>query len=480
MNTLFTMGILLKRSIFALLLLLFMSTSACKSAPQRLFQPDLPPEESAGRARISLYLETVGNTSVETSIRLVKVEIGDGQLWFELPITRLRLKRREISEKQLFLGSALLQPGTFKSLRLTFTEAVVNGSAVLTDGEQREVELPIAIPTPLKPDTSTCLFIDWYAPAEGMGGDLFNAFAARFQTPSLARDLVTVLCRDINTIYQITPDRNRVVAAFGLAGPLGETAFDSHRRRFYVVGTGVRGLYVIDAASNRLVDIFTLPLTQAPAALALSEDGSYAFVSDTITDRILKIDLNNGFVAKESLDNLRPDRIILFGQPGHERLAVTSASERQVTIIKSETLARLSTISINGVPAAVAVLDNYIFIADRESDNVLVYTLADGRFEYYLKVGREPLEMAAFGRRIYVAPSRGNYLSLLGPRQKTPLRRIPCGLGPVDLAISQSWRKLYVANRQARHLSVIDLHSGTGLAKVQLGGRPSVITIWER
>ena len=471
----------MKCRIFALLLLLFLFTSACKSAPQRLSQPDpIAGENAAGRARLSLYLETVGSTSKVISIRLVKIEIGDGRLWLEVPVDRLRFERRTIAGKQLSLGTAVLPPGAYRSLRLTFTEAVINGYALLAEGEQREVELPIAESLSLKPDTSTCLFIDWLATAKVLDGDLFAAFAARFQTPTLARDLVTVLCHDINTIYQISPDRNRVVAAFGLSGPLGETAFDAHRRRFYVVGTGARGLYVIDAASNRLVDTFTLPLTQAPAALALSNDGSYAFVSDTMTDRILKIDLDSGFVIKESLDNLRPDRIILFGQPGQERLAVTSISERQVTIIEAETLTRLSTISVNGVPAAVAVLDNYIFVADRDSDNVLVYTLADGHFEHYLKVGREPLEMTVFGRRIYVAPAREKYLSLLGPRQKTPLRRISCGLGPVDLAISQSWRKLYIANHEARHLSVIDLHSGTRLAKVQLGGRPSVVTIWER
>ena len=469
----------MKRLIFALLLL-FLFASACKQAPQRLSQPDPLPEESAGRARLSLYLETIGSTSAMISVRLVKIEIGDGRLWLEVPVDKLRFERRAVTGKQLFLGTALLTPGTFRSLRLTFTEAVVNGNTLLAEGEQREVELPIAEPLSLKPDTSTCLFIDWLASAKVLDGDLFAAFAARFQTPTLSRDQVTVLCRDINTIYQITPDRSRVVAAFGLSGPLGETAFDAHRRRFYVVGTGVRGLYVIDAASNRLVDTFALPLTQAPVALALTDDGSYAFVSDTITDRILKINLDSGLVVKESLANLRPNRITLFGQPGQKRLAVTSTSERQVTIIEPETLARISTISVNGVPAAVAVLDDYIFVADRNSDNVLVYTLADGRFEHYLKVGREPLEMAVFGRRIYVTPSRENYLSLLGPRQKTPLRRISCGLGAVDLAISKNWRKLYIANHEARHLSVIDLHSGARLAKVQLGGRPSIVTIWER
>ena len=471
----------MKGRFFTLLLILLLFIPACKQTPQRLSQPDLLPNgNSDGRARISLYLEAIGNVTEEISIRLVKIEISDGRLWFEIPITKLRLNRHEIVGQQLFLATASLEPATYHTLRLTFAKAQSNGNPQLGEGEQRQVELPITHPLALKADSSTCLFIDWLNRSETISEDLFTAFVARFQTVTLGRDLITVLCRDINTLYQITPDQNRVVSAFGLSGPLGETAFDPLRRRFYVVGSGIKGLYVIDAASNRLIDTFALPLTETPAALALSADRSYAFVTDTMSDRILKIDLNSGFVVKESLNNLRPNRMVSFGDPDKELLAVISASERQVSIINPVTLKRLLTINVNGVPAAAAVLGDYIYVADRNSDNVLVYNLSNGNFEYYLKVGREPIEMAVLDHRIYVASYRENYLSILVPRQKTTLRRISCDLGPVDLAISKNWRKLYVANRKNRLLSVFDLHSGTNLSQVQIGGQPSEITIWER
>ncbi len=480
-----------RRSLLLFLVLLCLATlgSGCRNTPQRLNRPDTgkgngPETEMAanGRARVTFYLEVGAGAPVELSLRLVGMELGNGRVFREVPITRMRFKQSLILNRQIYLGSINLDPGNWSHLRLTFSEITINGTPHHTPGAQNpSLILPITGITGLKPDSSSCIFIDWPGPRQpGGGDDPLQNFSARFQTQVLARDQAAVVCREIGTIYQVSPDRDRVTAALGLPAPLGEAAFDIRRRRFYVTGTGIRALHVIDADSNRVVDTFSLPMTRAPAALLLSRDLKFAFISDTSTNRILKLDLDSGFVVAENLKLLRPGRLFLLNLKQRDYLGVISIRERNLTLLDPETLKAVTCISINGVPAAAAALDNKIHISDQSGGNVMVYGFPGGRLEYTLRVGRQPGELLAWGRRIYVTTSRENYLSVLVARQRTPLRRIDCGPGGTDLAIARNWRKLYVTSPAQKSLTIIDLNSGRFLRRLKFGGSPDQVVIRER
>ena len=187
--------------------------------------------------------------------------------------------------------------GTYSRLRLTFTEVKRNGEELLAEGSEHQLELRLTAPLVLAPSASSCLFIEWHLASSPLtDGDFFATFGARPQGRHQVADLVTVLCRDLDTVYQISPDQNRVVAALGLPTKSGEIAFDWRHRRFYAVATDDRLLLQYDAVTNRLLDTITLPLAVAPAALVLSDDGRYAYISDTQANRMIKVDLGSGIV----------------------------------------------------------------------------------------------------------------------------------------------------------------------------------------
>ncbi len=465
------------------LLVLMMIAAGCRSAPRRLDRPETLRSLGApagGLARVTIYLEGGAGSGRGLELRLAGIEIGGPDGWERLSLTRVRLKESEVRNRQVYLGSFLLEPGQRTRLRLKLDRIVVDRKPYrLAEDKPLPLEMAIDRPLPLTADSSVCLFLDWPNRNQAAGPDPLAGFAARFQSPVLARDQVSVLCRDISTIYFVSPDRGRVTSALGLPGPLGDTALDFRRLRFYVVGTRARALYAIDTGSSRLVDTFALPLTRAPQALVLAPDLCCAYVSDTTTDRILKLGLDNGFVNRQSLKVLKPDRLFFLQLNQRDYLAALSARERRLTLLDPATLEPAGTISIDGIPAAAASLDNLIYVADRESSEILVYAFPGGRLEYSVRVGRRPTELLVYNRRLYIAARGEEYLAILLPRQKTTLRRIACGRDAVDLKIARRWRKLYVANQQPRQLNIIDLNSGRGLGRVQLGGEPARITIWE-
>jgi DNA-binding beta-propeller fold protein YncE len=479
-----------KRYCFAIILLTGLAAglslvAGCRNAPRRLARPETVKglgTAATGLARVTIYLDGGAGSGSEISLRLAGLELG-GEApgsWEPLDLTRVRLRESELRGRQVYLGSFLLEPQTFSRIRLELDEIVINRRPLdRPDGKPRRLEIAISRPQALEADSSTCLFLDWPAANRPAGGDPLAAFGARFQSPVLARDQISVLCRDISTIYFVSPDRGRVTAALGLPGPLGETAIDSRRLRFYVVGSRTRGLYAIDAGSFRLVDTFALPLTQAPSALVLSRDLASAYVSDTLSDRILKLNPDNGFVNRQTLKVLKPGRLFYLRLRERDYLGVISPRERSLTLLDPETLEPAATISIDGIPAAVVSLEDRLYVADRSAAEILVYSFPGGRLEYSVRVGRKPTELVLYNRRIYIATRGEEYLSILLPRQRTTLRRIPCGPDAVDLAIARNWRKLYVANRQPRELGIIDLNSGRRLGRVRLGGEPVMINIWE-
>ena len=435
---------------------------------------------ASGQARVTLYLETRGRSNADISFRLLGVELADAGLWHPLLSDKVRVSRDQIQDHQLLLGVAALPAGTYSRLRLTFTEVKKNGEELLAEGGERQLELRLTAPLVLAPAASSCLFIEWrLASAVRLDEDLFAAFSARPQSRPQVADLVTVLCRDLDTVYQISPDQNRVVAALGLPGKAGEIAFDRLRRRFYAVATEERSLLQYDAVTNRLLDAVAMPLAVAPVSLVLSDNGRYAYLSDTKANRIIKVDLERRFVECETLNHLHPGRLFFFSAPKRDIIAVLAPRESVVYLLDGDSLKHIFTLPVNGRPAGLARVRDYLYVSDNSSDKVAVYSLESGRLLSLIRVGRAPLDLETSNGRIYVSISRGSYLSLLMPPQVTPVRRISCRFRPHDLAISRNWQKIYTANHSPNQLEVIDLQAGTSLASIPLAGRPDQIILWE-
>lgn len=432
------------------------------------------------QARISVFLESLDGVDSNLSFRLLKVELFGRDEWQVLELPKIRYPRREIKSQQLPVGVTALSVDTYTKIRLTLSEVKSRDRELLPEGIEHHFELPLEAPLVLAPGESRCLFIGWHGSASGLiTDDLFSLFSVRPQNRPQITDLVTVLCRDLATVYQVSPDQNRVIAALGVPENCGEIAYDKYRRRFYAIDTGARALLKYDAVTNRRLDTIALPQTVAPKALALSVDGRYAYISDTKANLIIRVDVVNGFIERVTGKRLRPGRLFYFPTLQGDLLAVLAPSEASVYLLDPLSLRTRFILPVNGRPAGVAVVGDYLFISDISSDKIAFYSIKSGRLLNLIRVGRAPLDLVVANGRVYAAVSGESYLSLLLPPQLSPVRRLRCLSRPASLAISRSWQKIYVVGSRPPQLESLDLQSGAVLEVVPLAGHPDQIILWE-
>ncbi len=458
-----------KRFLLVVLLLL------CGCAPVSLSsEPSL--RVSSGQTLASLYFSTTGVCSEQVSFEIAEVGLLLGDLWIDLPAGPVAIDRQQVQGRQLLLGIGPFPAGECRRIRFKLKQIKVAQSPG-TEFVDQLIELPFSRPVTFAGSDSTCLFVDWHLTAQMLKESGFvPLFSARGQEMPLGGDLAYVLCDNIDTLYLVRTDQNVVTAALGLPGPLGEIAVDAQRRRLYVVSTGERVIHLFNSANARALDRIALPIAVNPRHLSLSADGVFAYVTDAATNRVLKIDLFSGLIARQATVGLRPERVLFFDD-GSPHLAVSSPTAQRVFILSADTLEVQREFPAGLDADALLYYNERLYVAERGSQSVAVFDYHSGRQLARVSVGFEPADMMEVDGRIFVSNSREGSLSVFNAGQNTTARRIPIGEGPAALAVSERRRMLYIADRDANTLAVMDLSGERIKAVVPLGGSPSSVAV---
>ena len=455
--------------LFALCLLLFLLTSCTSS----LHQPQKSIAKFAGQPLLTVYLTTSGSSLTDFSFVLQEIALFSDGSWLDLDLPPQQIDRQGNKGQQLLLGVTNAPLGEQRRLRFRLTAIKVAGQSIagLPEGEFHEVVL--ATPVTLAEADSQCLFIDWNLE----GNDLYPSFSARGQQVVLGGGLAYVLCDDIGTIYILRTDRNEVISAFSLPGPLAEMKLDPQTRRLYVLSTGKHALYVYDCMKSRLLEQIDLPRTIAPSFLALAEDTHLAFVSDPVSSQVLRVNLRSGVVEAQQQLSQTPGKLLYFSADnGH--LAVLSPATQKVFLLSPESLQVHRVISVGMQPDSLLYFAGMLHVSEQAADKVSAYNYQTGRLVQDISVGRAPADiLSEDGQRLFVSNSGESSISVIYSGQKTSFRRIATVDFPRDMAISAQRKLLYVAGYEKKHLSVIELTGQTMRKKLLLGGRPLSVAI---
>ncbi len=430
------------------------------------------PRIMPGQSLVSVYFSTVGASTERISFEIDEVAILMGDLWIDLPAEALVVDRQKVQGKQLLLGIGAFPAGDCSRMRFKLKGIKLAGNSG-PGLEDQMVELPFNKVVSLAGGDSTCLFIEWHLVPPLPGEIQFSPhFTVKGQEMPLGGDLAYAVCDDIDTLYMVRTDINFVVASLGLPGPLGELAVDPLQRRLYVLSAGERAILVFDSVNAQKLDRIPLSITIKPRHMALSEDGMTAFVTDSATNRVLRVDLLNGIISQQATVGIRPERIIYFEDNGSHRLAVSSPTAQRVFILNADTLDPVREIPAGNEADSLLFWDERLYVAERGSNLVSVFDYQTGRQLARVTVGFEPSFIIGVDRKIFVSNYRDDSLSVFHAGQSTTARRIPVGSGPYAMAISDRRRLLYVADREADKLTILDLTAERVTATVSLGGRP--------
>ena len=429
-------------------------------------------------ALVSIYLETDGFCTAGRSLSLDHFNLHSGDETIQLFLDPVTIACNEVQGRQILLGLAKVSAGFYDQISLT----VNTRSGAVDASAEQNLALRFSKKVVLAAGDSSCLFVTWHLDQPSNdSGVLLPEMSARGQVQPLSRDLLYVLCSELNTLYVVRTDTRFVTAAIGLDGVAGEIEVDTLRQRLYLVNSSRRSLQAIDLPTQRVVDNIPLPLTLDPFHLTLDVERNVAYVSDPVSRRVLGIELDDGQITANRQIGLRPGRLIYIAQDGGGLVAVSAPLSQNVHLLDSETLMVRRSLATGLRPRYLLSALDQLYVAEEGSRTITVFNLFSGQQLGQIILVASPGEILAspLGDKAYISLSRANSLGVITPGQFTSLRSIPAGEDPAALALSERRGQIYVANTSAHSVTILDRVAETIISTVPVGGRVTDLAVFE-
>jgi YVTN family beta-propeller protein len=194
----------------------------------------------------------------------------------------------------------------------------------------------------------------------------------------------------------------------------------------YVAGTGTDGgnLAIIDISQRQVVGSVTVG--HHPAGVVLSTDGRYAYVTESLTNRLALVDANARTVTATIPVGPGPTSLALDLAQTPNLLYVANSGGGSVTVVDPGAQQVRATIPVGLHPAGIAVALPSMGIVETETNEA----------------------------EVYVANSDSNTVSVISTTQRRVIATIPAPGGPLGIAIPQTGGVAYVSTRAGTVLAL--------------------------
>ncbi len=429
--------------------------------------------------RISLFLNLKRPDCKKIWTKISSIEIlSDAQIWIPLNIYSEELVTGTIKTGQTLLARGQIPAGVYTKIRLTINKAaLIRGKARLFLAlDNPEMILDLSKPLYLSKGDSTCAFITWDVDASLVGTALLKpVMSASPQTIPLITDLAYVACPDFNTVYQIRTDKNWVCGAVGISGFPTYLQIYSSKNRLYVLCAKEADIKVIESSTNRQVDVLQIPLIQEPEHMILGPNGEYAYLIDKWTNQLVKISLQSGSMEGRVRVGDRPGYMVYLSD--QDRVAVSSEFSQSIFLVDPSSITVTEKIAVGGTPQGLLSYDGKLYIAEADSNTICVYNLQTGRILKRINVGNGPRRLLENNEHIYVTNYDSQTISVLLPSQLNVQKDISLKGRPLEMAVSEKRRWLYVGDGDSKGIWVIDLTSNRINSFITLGTKPLGIAV---
>jgi len=264
---------------------------------------------------------------------------------------------------------------------------------------------------------------------------------------------------------------------FTLAGMLSDKVKDIPPR-VYVPNGGSNSVSVIDPATYQVIDTFAVGAL--PQHVVPSYDLSTLYVNNNNGNSLTPIDPRTG---RPGTNIPVTDPYNLYFTPDGKYALVMAERESQIDVRDPATWALITSIEIphRGVNHADFSIDGTTMIASCEfSGWVVRIDLTTLKYSGEVEVGGEPIDvkLSRDGSRVFVANhvKNGGGVSIIDPVAMTETAFVPTGSGAHGLYPSRDATQLYVTNRRAGTVSVLDFVTAQILTTWSIpgGGSPDM------
>lgn len=446
------------------------------------YAPVQPVENAEGKGRLSLFLNLQETEGPALSMQITAVDLlGQNGAWQNFFTGTVIARSGQIKGGQQFLARMALPADTYTRIRLVLGEVKVEhdggGQEPLTP-RSPEVVLDLRDQLHIAEGDSRSLFFTWDTRASLQEGMFAPALLIAPRLKKLIADVAYVACPDIDTVFMISTEKNRVIDSIGIPGGpfvlLQNRIFG--RDRVYALTSSE--LVGFSTAANEIIEKNNLSMTRKAAYMAFSPNGRWAYIIDQQRGSVLRMDMHSGSIDNKTTLNYAPNYIVY--QEKANLLAVSVGIAQNVVALDPETLQTIGSVSTGVNPdGMMSWEDALLYIAETGSNSVVVYDLVSNAMIKRITVGFLPKRIAHSDSFIYVANTGSRSISVLQPGLQGVSRTISFPGGPLEMTYSERHKWLYVGSQQGGNIAVIDPISNEIAGTVELGATPAGILVVE-
>ncbi len=432
---------------------------------------------AAQEALVTVFIQLVAENGGEAWLKVSSVELIGENTRGPLAGGNREIVAAKIGGGQRFLARGAVGAGSYRSLRLALENAALlrGGQKIILTLDQPVIDLPLPGDFQLEAGESRVLIISWDDKASVAQASRFAArMAVLSPSQPLLADLAYVSCPDIDTLYLLSTDRNRVSGSLAIKGRPSHMVYSATRKRLYILSEQASSITVVETATNRIVDQFKIPMTVSPSYF-MSPHGNWGYILDEGGNYLLRMDLNQGSMAQRMRLGYQPRHLVWH--EASQQLILSSGLYQKIYFLDPVTLETRDTLMVGSSPDGLLVDDDYLYVAEQGANNIGIFDIDSRQAVKKLAVGFAPRRMLKKDNTLYVSNYRSSSVSLVLVRQQRVVRSIAVGNAPLEMAASNRSKWLYVAAQDGAVVSVIDQTSNRLAATIELGSKPADILV---
>jgi len=422
---------------------------------------------------VTLFINRSGNNS-PLRISISNIEIFAAPLWY--PLNSPQNTSPATDNQQLIAATALVSE---HYTRIRFQLTISTDNDRLLRQEQTELQLREALD--IKAGSSHCLFIASQITLQTIGQPLQQQLSVWRQQRPLADEILYILCPTIQTLYVAKISPLQIVAAYGVGEDIADMVLDNRNKILYLLDRHYRQIQKFDTINQSLIDRISLPLTEQPSYIELSDDGRTLFVSDPVNRKVLQLDTRTGNLLQHKTTNYQPGKLHSFTYQQQSYLAILYPNDQQLQVQSTETMDSLYTSSVGIEPTDLIFSNQDLFVSDSFSRQLLKIDPLSGNITAQVTTAYSPTKLTndPLNHNLLIGLCRKPTIAFLPFGQQLVARRVEIDGCPADMALARQQHLLFVALEKEQQIQIFDLPSEKRIGTLNLATQPSAITLQE-
>jgi DNA-binding beta-propeller fold protein YncE len=240
----------------------------------------------------------------------------------------------------------------------------------------------------------------------------------------------------------------------------------------FVLNSADATISVLDVSSQ--TELRRVPVLREPHHMALSPDGRSLLIGDTSGNSMFFMDPQTGEIQKR-ITVADPYQVMF--SPDGKWLTVTGLARDQIDIYDATTMQLLHRIPIASMPSHL----NYspdsdtVFVSLQQTNRLVAITPATGKILWNAVVGNTPAGVLWHNGHVLVCLYGEADFAVVDPADGKVLRRVQTGRGAHNLFIPHDQSVMYVTNRVAGTISVMNPDTLDKIRDFRVPGGPDDI-----